>query len=194
MARKQESKQWVVFIIVLIVLVLGIGLIIYWLTDEKETTMSDDNNVSSIDVLECKATSLSESFFDTNADDELHEIKITFNEKGADKIAYEFTGTYGTNKQASDARTLSSIKYSKDVGLNGLKADKISSAFNAIENVMRIYLTIGLEDINAGVVKFFLMNTEDYERVDGAISDDFVQIYETKGFICNYKDGGRSNK
>ena len=191
---KVKTKNRVALVAVSLILIFIICLVIYLLSTTRETIITADREMTSINILECKSISPKEPFFKTNAEKSLHEIKITFRDDAISKIAYNFTGTYQTAKQASDDRLRSSIDYTLYISDNGLNSNGVSDTFNAIDNTMRIYLVAELQDLNAGMAKFFFISSEEYPRMSGLSNSGLADIYENKGFACEYKNSGQTNK
>ncbi len=179
------KQKWVVSITLGLFFLL-IGLIVFWLTNVNETRKTSDNNITSVGVLECKSARPINAFFDSQtATSAEQKIKITFKDDKADKISYDYVGTYDNDKQASDDRTTFAIKYDLELGENKNKQKSLTANFSASGNTARITIYTEQDNLNADIAKFFFLGQNEYKDVGTLSADTLKRLYQGKGFTCN---------
>ena len=171
--------------------VVAIAALVAWglysFFNGNETYVSGGNEGESVSALDCKATAVSNPFFVSNtAQSVTHEIKVTFADGKANKLSYNYYGTYETPALAETANATLHADYNIYMGENGLSAERLYPTFVAVDNTVKINLFAEKGKLDVPTGKIFFLKAD--EAVDFFTYSSTVvsKIYNVQGFNCVY--------
>ena len=157
---------------ILILVLVGIGLIVVALliaifANGKETRTSGQIQGESISALYCTANSIDDAFFSSDTVNTIeNEIKITYNDKGIDKLYYSYNGVYRSSDVVSSDEVKLHAKYNTYMGENGQKIEDLNPSYDEMKTKLHIGLYVDSYDmINEVTSLFFFINKDDIGKV-----------------------------
>ena len=172
----------------LVFVIAGVILLIL-LISPKETYISDGDKMESIGILDCRASSVDEAFFNydtaSRAD---HEIKITFKSGVADKINYTYEGEFSSNDAAEIALSWMHADYNNYMGEVGVYQEDLSPMFSVINAKGIINLYIDESKFTSATARFVFLDEDKYAVFRDMRAEEIGKLYESKGFSCEFSE------
>ncbi|MBR2795861.1 hypothetical protein IKE13_02330 [Candidatus Saccharibacteria bacterium] len=184
-SSKSNKMESVATITVIIVVVLLIAALFVKMSVGSSSYKSTDEEVSSVDILNCRSNTKIEAFFNTVLADAVeHKITITFNDERPDEISYSVSATYPSKESFDNEGRIWVTDYGLYMGDNNLKEGSINNTFSSSENKVRANFYTRISDINIATAKIFLLNKDNYSAVRGYNMAKFERYYDNLGFNC----------
>lgn len=186
MFKAKNSSQYKAIGSILIIAAL-ILVVLFIVTNKKETHFFKEKGDSTIVLLNCVASDPVDPFFvSADANENSHEIKATFKSGELDKISYNYYGSYNSESLADNAHSVLHAHYNNYMGANRLDHEILYPTFEYDGKNVKISLYSSRENtLNQITAKIFLLNSEEYEKIDKYTDEDLKKIYVDKGFVCN---------
>lgn len=187
--KKKKKNNLPIVIIILFIIVLLL-LLLSLIFSQRETKTSEEMDGLTVGILDCKAESPEEPFFSSEgALEKTHEVKITFRGGMADKLSYNYQGTYESEGGAESVRTNLHASYNIYMGRNGLDQEGLSPTFDYIGEKVQINLFAERDKtLNSITANLFFLNSGEVVNLKKYNNVDLEKIYKKKGFNCTFKD------
>lgn len=185
---KKNNKLRYPEIVIGLVITVFIAAVTFLITNRTETyTSGGDTNVS-IGSLRCRSSNVTEPFFESpSALSYVHEVKVTFDGNGVDKLSYVYEGTYGSEQAADQARSEMHASYNKYMGSKGLDQESLYPTFHYDGATAKINLYAEREKgLNATTATLFFLNADEYVKINEYTTEALKKVYEEKGFSCDF--------
>lgn len=186
MSRENHNKLLALRIICLLGVCLVIGLFCWLLTYKSETKTSTTLHETDALALECTSTNSENAFFVSKTAQRFeHKLKLVFRGESLRQMSYDFTGTYNSERVASDAEASMHADYNKYMASKNIGTGTLNPNFNAVKSKVRLSLYLDLEKNLEGVGPIFYLTDDEYLKIKDYKMDDFKKIYKEKGFSCS---------
>lgn len=187
-SSKRAKQVWslVAVIIVVVAVIVALVLIGNLVFKNQEQRISSNEGQTVVRSMDCVAKQPQDAFFqDELATEAEHEIKVTYRNNDANKISYVYDGEYATFNDAEDAEAKLHADY--NIYMKDL-ADSFSPNFSVIEDELKVSLFADAYDLGSATARMFFITPEEFENMEDYNIDDLKQIYESKGFQCEFDD------
>ena len=187
--KKSKNKKiissmatWIVAIAVSIAL----SVAAFMLFGSKETHISASTTETTIKSLVCNSANPKNPFFiSETAETNNHELKVTYRGETADKISYNYDGSYASNSVADTAGSSLHADYNIYMGEN---AESLYPTFSVVENKLKISLYTEYRKLNTKNAILFFINADEYQGLGDYSVDDLKNLYEGQGFSCEMSE------
>ncbi|MCR5700086.1 MAG: hypothetical protein K6G49_01470 [Candidatus Saccharibacteria bacterium] len=187
MSESKSKKQQYLYIGIIVCIVVAVAAILCLLFTSKETKISDNGKVHSIDILNCQATGPEGAFFVAeNAVDNKHEIKVTFQNEKPTKISYTLTGDQSTAGATDQTIATLHAKYNIYMGQYGLDPETLEPIFSNVDEAFKISLITDVDKISSATGALFFLDANEATKLKNYASEDLEKIYEARGFSCEF--------
>lgn len=167
-------------VVVYIVWLLSNGSYIYYSNPQSD---GDSNS-----VIVCDGNSIDNAFFSYQGEiSPVHRLKFLFSNDHFSEAYYSYDAYFNSREISEQASSWMHGKYNiymRDVV--GLYQEKLSPTFSVIDTrvLIRLYIAQGL--LNSGTADFIFLDEGELVNIDAYKPDDFMTLYQRKGFSCNY--------
>ena len=182
----KKSNHTIINLVMAIGAIVLVAFLVFCIlaTKGKETYTSNSGADYAIGFLDCKANNAVEPFFTSDvATSSYHEIKITFSDKGPDKIFYNYFGEFPSYESAETENARLHADYNKYMGKR-VDPNILTPNFSRVDNTVSINLYSTIKDLSSITGKIFFLDLGNTVNLNEYSSDDFTSFYESKGFSC----------
>lgn len=183
--NKENNISLVAKTIVFAVIVAIVVLVIFLLTNNSETRISENVNEGDLTSLNCISTSLKEPFFVSGkAQRYEHEIKVMFINNRFKESSYTYEGTFNSHETAENQMAEMHTKYNKFMEASGVYQEILNPVFMTDKSKVRVSLYMEPKDIYKATAGLFYMSDDVFSNLDKASEETFKKMYEDVGFTC----------
>lgn len=146
--NKKKSKKLLIIYAITLALIAGlIALVVFVLTNKKEThTYVNRNNGKTMSLI-CDSQNNDNAFFASEASTEIkHVVKFTYKDGVIDKLSYEFDGVYDSADKAKREVGRMHADFNEYLGGRGMDYEILTPVFQFDKENARIRLY--LDDYN----------------------------------------------
>ena len=179
-----SAATWIVAIAVSIAL----SVVAFMLFSSKETHILANTTETTIRSLVCSSADPKNPFFVSGTETNNHELKVTYRGETADKISYNYDGSYASNSVADTAGSSLHADYNIYMGENGSYQDNLYPTFSVVDNKLKVSLYTEYGKINSVTAKLFFINAEEFHDLDNYSIEDLGNLYAEKGFSCEISE------
>lgn len=193
MAKLSKSTQkWlsvaatVLVVIAAVAIIILLGNLAFGGREEHYTATTPDVEIK---VLDCESASPSDPFFTSDlalsAD---HDIKVTYMGDTVRRFFYTYEGDFASTDAANQGEAKLHADYNTYMGA---AADSLSPTFSIIDDGTELKVTLVTEAdlLNSATAKLFYFTPEEYSSLGSTINiQDLANIYQSKGFHCDFDD------
>ena len=193
MENIKESKNSSVIpkIVAVALVVLLLGVVVWLLTNKKETITNSDNKTPNYSSLECKADGLAEGYKPTieldPAEKSEYTIKALFDDDSLGEISYEFRGEYPSDQAAESAEAWFRTRYYRYMDSIGVNAESINPVFINTGKNLKLSLYAERKKFTSSIAPTFLIDREEYGTLSEMSPEALKKLYEKKGFSCTVR-------
>lgn len=185
--EKKKNRGNVAFIIGVVcfaIIVGSVALVLYSIFSQKETRTSVTREEGELGVLECKASSPMNAFFQADGEtNPTQKVKVMMTDGKAGDMSYEYSATFASSEKAKGASAAMQANFNIDLGA---EASKLSSTFNAIDDTVRINIYASAGKLNSANAKIFFLTTDEMLDFYSLSQSALERIFMSKGLSCSY--------
>ena len=186
---KKHSNNLIIGTIILSVITVLVLIVVWALTNSKETVISDDVDYGSISSLSCESSSAEGFFFKPYGAIRVnHRIVMTFIGQALNSASYSFLGTYNSDMKAESAEAWLHGAYNEHFKAAGINPESYSPNFSSVGSKVTISVYSERNKMNNIVMQVFNMDAETFSRINDLNADDLKKFYEGKGFTCTFHE------
>lgn len=190
--KKSKNKKiissttiWIVAIAVSIAL----SVAAFMLFGSKETHISTSKTETTIKSLMCNSADPKNPFFvSETAETNNHVVKVTYRGEIADKISYNYDGSYTSSSVADTVGSSLHADYNIYMGKNGAYQESLYPTFSVVDNKLKVSLYTEYNKVNSVTAKLFFINAEEFHDLDNYSIEDLKNLYVEKGFSCEISE------
>ena len=183
--KKKNSIYWVAFGGCAIIAVIAFFLVLV-LSNGKETHYVTETPPEDMTVIICDGTaSLKNNFFeDTGAMNYSDKIKILFDNDNLDSINYTFSGSFNSEKSATDASSEMHAKYNTHMSETNVDQEALYPTFTVDGTNLLVNFSITNKDLNSKTAELVFIDNDQFKKLKNASVDTVKNIYKQNGFDC----------
>ena len=188
--KKKFKKALIVYAFSMAIIAGIVALIIFALTNKRETHTYVNRNNGETSGLKCTIDKNDNAFFASDLATELrHTIKIMYNDNNIDKISYEYDGVYNSAEEAKKDAGKMHTDYNIYMGDHGVDHEILEPVFQYDGEKARIRLYLDdYKKMNSVIGKVFYIGSGIQDTVAKGSAEDTKKIFENKGFSCIISD------
>lgn len=186
MSEEKNNKTLIIKTVCLVLIICLVGVVVWLLTNTRETVTTSGYNNPVSSSLECKSSHPVEPFFDSsNSTKSEHVIRLLFKNDALNEMSYDYDATFETEGDATYAEAVLHAKYNQYMGDHQLYKDDYSPSFSAIKNEVRMSIYADDKKIMRGILPLFYIPDDKFENLGSLKPKDFKDIYAKQGFTCS---------
>lgn len=165
--------------------IVAIIIILLNIFTPKDSHITSEDSLQSIEAVHCKTENLASPFFETNgAKNVEHEVKITLMNDKVDKMSYTYIGLFESKDETEKALSALHAKYNIYMDTTDIYHEDLYPTFSNLGTKGIINLYIQDKTFNLDTAKLILLSDYEYEQFSGYNIETLAKIYENKGFVC----------
>lgn len=188
--KKKNKKSSIVYAIIIAVIAGLMALVIYMLTNKKETHTYRTQDNGEISALVCTTNDNESSFFASETASSInHTVKLIYKDNKVEKISYEYDGKYNSSEEAKHDDAVLHAKFNIYLGEHNIEQDVLTPVFqhNGDGVTIRLYLD-NYNEMNSAIGKIFYIGSGIKDTVAKNSLEETKKIYENKRFSCIISD------
>lgn len=189
--ERKLSKKIIIAYAIIVAAIMGlVALIIYTVTNKKETHIYETHVGNNSSSLACTTHDNETAFFSSEiATNVSHLVKLVYKDGVVSKISYEYDGEYDSEEDARKDNGDMHAKYNIYLGEHNISHNVLTPVFQHDGNIARIRLFLdNYNNMNAVIGKLFYIGSAVKDAVGKNSIEETKKIYENKGFSCIISD------
>ena len=188
--EEKKYRSLVIKILLLILILMVVAGIVWLLTSQTETRVSNKMGENEYGSLECTIGSMTAELAPVIEPKDLGEsmkynIKMLFENGGLSTISYAFEGVYVSEDTAEHVRASLHADYNKYMAGNGVNPEGLNPIFAHDGHDVRISLYAERKKLSSVVAPVFLISRDEYGRMNDFSLEGMQKLYKSKGFSCD---------